>query len=236
MKRKAAPRRFWTPDEEAVLRRLYPDLPAWKVAEALGRTSYAVFQRARLLGLTKSEAFWKSEACGQVQRGKRNPKMQATQFKKGLTPWNKGKKGTCGLHPNCRPTQFKKGALQGRAAKVVQPIGAERLSKDGILQRKVNNDLPFQRRWRSVHSLVWEAAHGPIPTGHKVVFLPGRHTAVAELITPDRLELVSCAELMRRNSYHTRYPKEVGQLIQMRGQLNRKINRLSKGEAHEEQD
>jgi len=33
---------------------------------------------------------------------------------------------------------------------------------------------------------------------------------------------------MRRNSYHTRYPKEVAQLIQLKGALNRKINRRSR--------
>lgn len=228
-------RRFWTPEEDASLRRLYPDLASHQVAEALGRTKASVFQRARLLGLSKSEAFLRSDQSGRVLRGKQNPAMRATQFKEGITPWNKGRKGTCGLHPNCRKTQFQKGSLQGRAEAVVKPIGALRIA-DGVLQQKVNNDLPFQRRWRSVHGLVWEAAFGPIPPGHKVIFKPGMHTTVAELITPEKLELVSHAELMRRNSYHARYPKEVGQLIQLHGALNRKINRLSKDEPHEEQD
>ena len=116
----------------------------------------------------------------------------------------------------------------------MQPIGAERVTKDGILQRKVNNDMPFQRRWKSVHSLVWEAAHGPIPPGHKVVFLAGQNTSIAAQITPEKLEMVTHAELMRRNSYHTRYPKELGLVIQMRGALNRKINRLTKEIAGEE--
>jgi hypothetical protein len=34
---------------------------------------------------------------------------------------------------------------------------------------------------------------------------------------------MSRAESMRRNSYHN-YPKELAQLIQLRGALNRKIN------------
>jgi hypothetical protein len=76
-----------------------------------------------------------------------------------------------------------------------------------------------------VHLLVWEAANGPVPPGHAITFLPGRRTTDASLITLDALQLVSRAELMRRNSHHTNYPKEVSQLIQLKGALNRKINR-----------
>lgn len=225
--------RIWTPAEDRLLRERYPDEPAADLVKALGHPLTSIYQRAKKLGLEKSEAFRKSEKSGQILRGRTNPKMVATQIQPGARPWNKGIKGSYGLHPNCRPTQFRKGKLQGRAAQVVQPIGAERVTKGGILQRKVNNDMPFQRRWKSVHSLVWEAAFGPIPPGHRVVFLPGQHTSVAAQITPEKLELVTHAELMRRNSYHTRYPKELGLVIQMRGALNRKINRLTKETADE---
>jgi hypothetical protein len=220
------------------MRARYPHEYSAALARDLGRSLYSVFNRAKALGLMKSEVFHQSDRSGRIQKGRTDPRMIATQLKPGNQPWNKGAKGSTGIHPNCRATQFKKGEVQGRAAALVQPIGAERISKDGILQRKVNNEMPFQRRWRSVHSLVWEAAHGPIPQGHKVVFLPGQFTNVAAQITPEKLELVSCAELMRRNSYHTRYPKELGLVIQMRGQLNRKINRRIKrqGDAHEKQD
>jgi len=107
---------------------------------------------------------------------------------------------------------------------------ADWATQDGYLERKVTDDPSFvpNRRWVSVHRLVWEAAHGPVPQGHAVVFLPGRRTADLASITLDGLELVSRAELMRRNSYHTRYPKEVAQLIQLKGALNRKINRRSR--------
>lgn len=149
------------------------------------------------------------------------------RFPKGNVPFNKGVKGWQ-AGGRAATTQFKKGVRQGVAVKLYQPIGAERVSKDGYLERKVNDDLPLQARWRGVHRIVWEAAHGPIPPGHAVAFLPGKHTADAARITVDCLELVSRAELMRRNSYLTRYPKEVADLIRLRGALNRKINNRSK--------
>lgn len=227
-------RKVWTPAEDAILRERYPDECGANLVQALGHPLTSVYLRAARLGIQKSRAFRESERSGQIQRGRTNPRMVATQIQKGATPWNKGIKGSCGNHPNCRATQFRKGELSGRAAKLIQPIGAERISKGGILQRKVNNDLPRQSRWRSVHALVWESTNGPIPAGHKVIFKRGKHTTVAEKITPEKLELVSYAELMRRNSYQTRYPKEVGQLIQLRGALNRKINnRLSQGALNE---
>lgn len=227
--------RPWTPDEDALLRERYPDCSTADLAQDLGRTPCATFNRAYQLGLTKSGAFLESERSGRILRGRTDPRMVATQIQKGNIPWNTGTKGLTGIHPNCRRTQFAKGSLQGRSAMIVQPIGAERITKDGILQRKINNDMPFQRRWKSVHALVWEAVHGPTPAGHKVVFKHGLHTAVVEQITVDRLELVTCAELMRRNSYHNRYPRDVGQLIQMKGQLTRKINRKME-DLHEKQD
>jgi hypothetical protein len=207
-----------------VLRAMFPDLSTAQVAAELGRTLCSVSNRAQGLGLKKSAAFLASERSGRIQRAVNDPRMVATQIKPGNRPWNTGTKGLTGVHPNCRRTQFQKGSLNGTAAIRVQPIGAERIA-DGILQRKVNNDRPFHRRWKAVHALVWEEANGSIPPGHIVIFRTGQHTTVAAEITADKLELVSHAELMRRNTYHNRYPKEVGLLIQMKGQLTRRINR-----------
>jgi len=228
------PRCFWTPEEDQLLREIYPDLTAAECARRIGRTKASIFQRARILGLQKSAAFLESDLSGRIQRGRTSPGMVATQFPKGITPWNKGIKGSCGTHPNCRKTQFQKGTTQGRAAELVQPIGHQ-VVREGVLYQKVNNDLPLQRRYRSVHGLVWEAAHGPIPAGHKVVFKVGQHTMTAGEITADRLELVTHAELMARNSYHNRYPKDLGLLIQMQGQLTRRINRKTEA-LNEKQD
>lgn len=97
-------------------------------------------------------------------------------FVKGAEPHNKGKvcaEGTGGRHPNARKTQFRKGSLNGRAAQRYQPIGTERFSKDGYLERKVHDGLPPQSRWQTVQRINWEAANGPLPKGHALKCLDG---------------------------------------------------------------
>lgn len=218
----------WTDAEMSVLRERYPDECAADVAVALQRTLSQVYQAAARCGLQKSEAFKASDLSARIHRGKQSDAMRASQFKAGQTPANKGLRRPGWSTGRMRETQFKPGERQGFAVKLYQPIGTERISKDGYLERKVNDDLPLQARWRAVHRIVWEAANGPIPPGHAVAFLAGKRTSIADEITADRLELVSRAELMRRNSYHNNYPKEVAQLIQLKGALNRKINNRSK--------
>ena len=109
------------------------------------------------------------------------------------------------------------------------PIGTTRGKPDGYLYRKVTDDLSLakNRRWTPVHRLVWEAEHGSVPEGHTVAFKPGRKTTEIALITVDALELLSRAELMQRNHYQ-RYPKEVAQLIQLKGALSRQINKRTR--------
>lgn len=221
-------RRLWTEAEDALVRELFPDITCADLSRRMGRSKSAIYGRAAILGVRKSEAFMASDASGRIARGRTNPRMIATQFKPGQTPANKGKKHPPGWAPGrMAETQFKAGKMAGAAQHNYRPIGSERICRDGYLERKVTDDpsLYPARRWVAVHRLVWEAVHGPIPPGHAVVFKPGCATVEASLITADRLELLSRAELMRRNSYHTRYPKEVAQLIQLKGALQRKINK-----------
>lgn len=122
-------------------------------------------------------------------------------------------------------TRFKKGERPHSWV----PVGSCRVTKDGTLQRKVSDRKgPPNLRWRSVHELVWIEHNGPVPDGHVVVFKPGQKTTILTQITIDRVECISWAENMQRNSVHTNYPKEVAQLIQLRGVLTRKINSRSK--------
>lgn len=223
------PRRQWTIDDLRVLRDRFPHERTADIARDLGRSYTQTAQRATKLGLAKTEAFLASELSGRGQRGKQHAGMRATQFKPGIVPANKGLRRPGFAPGRMADTQFKKGCMAGAAQHNYVPIGSERISKDGYLERKVTDDHPVPaRRWIGVHRLVWECVHGPVPPGHAVAFLPGKRTTDASLITADALELVSRVELMRRNSYHTNYPKEVAQLIQLKGALTAKINRRSR--------
>lgn len=68
---------------------------------------------------------------------------------------------------------FKPGVRQGVATRLYQPIGTERITKDGYRERKINDDLPPQRRWRAVHLVEWEKVNGPLPKGHALKCLDG---------------------------------------------------------------
>lgn len=206
----------------------YPDTPTAAIARTLARSEKAVWQRARFLGLSKSHAYLSSASAGRIQRG--DHKGREHWFPKGHVPANKGVKHPKGWAPGrMRDGQFKKGQRSGVAVTLYKPIGTERISKDGYLERKINDDFPANRRWRAVHLLVWEAAHGPLPKGHAVAFLNGDKSD----IRLDNLELVTRAELMRRNTVHN-LPAPLPQMVQLLGALNRQINKRTRNS--EEQD
>jgi hypothetical protein len=218
--------RAWLPDEDARLRALYPDTATVIVARRLGRSLSSTYQRARTLALYKSKAYLASPAACRLRRG--DNVGARCRFQKGHVPANKGLRRP-GFGPGrMKETQFKKGERRGVAAKLWKPIGTERISKDGYLERKINDDLPLQRRWRAVHLLLWESVNGPLPRAHAVAFKNGDKTD----IRLDNLELITRRELMARNTVHN-LPKPLAQTVQLLGALKRKINRRSR---NEEQD
>lgn len=226
-------RRKWSAAEDECMRRFYPDLTGEDMASVLKRSLSSVFQRAKVLGLCKSANFLASDRSGRVQRGRQDPRLQGTQFRKGQAAWNKGTKGVVGVQERCRATQFKKGRPAAEARNY-QPIGSLRLSKDGYLERKVTDDQSIApaRRWVAVHRLVWEAAHGSIPKGHIVRFREGMKTATQELVTADRLECITRGEHAKRNHPRSRSP-ELARLVQLKGAITRQVNRISR-EAQEQ--
>lgn len=216
-------RRPWKPAELAAVRTHYADTPTAQLAADLVRPVNQVYAKASALGLHKSDAYLASPAACRLRRGA--GAGSATRFPKGHVPANKGlrRPGYSRGRGRMQETQFKKGQLSGRARELFKPIGTERISKDGYLERKINNDLPLQRRWRAVHILLWEQHNGPLPDGHALAFRNRDKTDIRR----ENLELVTRAEMMRRNTYHN-YPKPIALAIQLRGALMRKINRIER--------
>lgn len=200
----------WTTEDEQVVRDRYPHEPTLEVAEALGRSVYEVYHKAAGMGLKKTEAYMASPAACRLRRGEHVGKE--FWFPKGHVPANKGVKGVCA--PGCIPTQFKKGSKPGNW----KPIGSERLSKEGYLQRKLTDTGYPPRDWVPVHHIVWREAGREIPEGFRLTFKDGNKTN----IVVDNLELVSVSDMMRRNTIHN-YGKEIAELTLLRARIARQI-------------
>lgn len=219
--------RPWKKRELAKVLKLYPDMDTKQLAATMDRSVISIYQRAQIHGVAKSAAYDARKKKMEAERLKRSG--VAYRFPKGHVPANAGLRRPGFAPGRMAQTQFKKGRPPSEARNY-KPIGTLRVSADGLLERKVSDDQSIfpARRWVGVHRLVWIEANGPIPDRHAVVFRPGRATTDIKKITLDAIELVSREQLMLRNSYHTNYPKEIRQVIQLRGALQRQINRRVK--------
>lgn len=220
--------RPWSDADLQLLAELYPHQPTADVARALGRAAGCVYAAANSRGLHKTEAFLASDKAGRIQRGRTDPRMVSTQFKKGQESWTKGLKGVVGVQEACRATQFKKGGKPH----TTQPVGSYRQRREStgalVLELKVSEmPGPNHLRWTPVARLVWEREHGPVPAGHIVVFKPGMSTIVLEEITPDRVECITRAEHARRNHPRNKSP-ELAKLVQLKGAITRQVNRIAR--------
>lgn len=211
-------RHHWSDDELEILCRRYPDEPTHAIATALGRPIHGVQGKANALGLRKSEAFFAGPHSGRLV----GSTGASSRFQKGQRPWNTGMKGFQ-AGGRAKQTQFKPGSRPH----TWKPLGSERVSRDGYLQRKVTDTGYPPKDWLGVHILLWTEAHGPVPRGHKVTFRNGNK----QHIELENLELLSNAEMMLRNTIQ-RFPQELQATIRAVGKLKRVI----KENTHEKQD
>lgn len=210
---------YWTKEQVATLIARYPHETTQELADELGVSLRRAYAKAAQLGLKKTPEYLASPAACRLRRG--DMTGASTRFKRGQHVWNKGMKG---LQIGGVETRFKPGIVPHNA----RPIGSHKLDKDGTLLRKVSDAKGNNsKRWRGVHELVWIEANVPLPAKHIVVFKPGMRTNRLAEITVDRVECISRVENMKRNSVHN-LPKELAELVQLRGALLRKINHRTK--------
>lgn len=217
-------RRYWTEAEVATLELFYPYKRSVDVAQALGRPVGQVYAKAAERGLTKSAAFYASDLSARIKRGRRHPRMVASQFPRGHVPWNKGTHYTAG--GRSAETRFKPGNYSRRWDREAYGVGALRITTDsdgpGTLQIKVSEGIG-QNVWVEMSHYAWWSATGRWPRRGQVVV---RKNGDPDDTRFENLELVKRAELAYRNRVWTRYPPEVARLFQLKGAISRAVNRI----------
>lgn len=186
-------RQFWTVQDLENLKTHYPDNRTADLLDMFpGRSTIAINSAANVYGLQKSAVFHAKGLGGRIATGSRIG--IGTEFKKGLIPFNKGRKQIvymCAQNIlNSQKGCFKKGDTPHNRL----PIGSERISKDGYIEVKVQ-DGKYNGNYEFKHRLMWKEHHGPIPKGMVVIIKVGNR----QNFTINDLELISHREHVLRN-------------------------------------
>ena len=199
------PKARWMPEQDEILHARYPHELTENLTGVLDKTVLQIYSRAVKFKLKKTAEFLASRLSGRLD----GIKGSDTRFQKGHTTWNKDMKG---LMVGGEATQFKPGQMPHNHL----PVGTVVRDTEGYMKIKVAEP----KQWEYLHTKTWREAHGPIPKGRALVFKDSNR----ENCALDNLELITRAELMRRNSYHN-YGKEIAQLVQLKGAITRQINK-----------
>ncbi len=141
----------YTADQKAYLREVIPGHSHREIAEMVN-------ERFGLeLTVRQIAAFCKNNHISTGRTGR---------FEKGQVSHNKGKKGVCA--PGSEKGWFAKGNVAVNSV----PIGTEKVRSDGYVWVKVQ-DGHGRFNWVQKNTMVWEAANGPVPAGHVLIFANG---------------------------------------------------------------
>lgn len=201
----------WTNKDDDFLVKNYPLKTAKEIASKLGRTRSAIKNRVNVLGIKLPENI-------------REERIKKGMYRKGQTPFNKGKKLTDFMSDEAisrvKESQFKKGQ-KPHNTKVDNDVSIIK-DKSGRSYKKIKTS---DNCWELLHRKVWQEANGSIPKNGVIRFKNG-DTMNCEL---DNLELITLADNMKLNSIQ-RFPVELIELIKLNSKLNRKIT--SKKQQH----
>lgn len=161
-------------DVRAALRNYQPAEIAWLVEHAKGKSLEAI--QAGLAHVFGAHHGLPSLKAALGNRGIRTGRD--TRFQRGQKVWNAGTKGATGKNR----TTFRPGNVPAS----IKPLGTTRRSRDGYIEIKVAQPNPWTgcpTRYRPLHLVNWEAAHGPVPPQHAVLFVDGdkNHCALDNL-------------------------------------------------------
>lgn len=199
----------FTEEEDEYLKDNYLIFSSHELEKQLDRPHGTVRQRYKLLGLIVPDSLkqrFKNESC----------------FQKGAKPFNAGLPRRSWMSAQgikkVSKSQYKSGNLPWHTHNCYEVV---KWQKPGEKPYLIIYLKPTVRKY--LHRHIWEQTNGPIPKGAKIVFKDG-NTLNCNL---DNLEILSNGELMLRNSAH-RFGPEIFKIIQLRGAMNRQINKRLK--------
>ncbi len=214
---------FWRPviftdSEIQYIKENYANTRTDLIAIKLNKEIELIYRKAAQLCIKKSKEFLASPDSGIFIKG--STTGHEYRYPKGHIPANKGEKMSPELYKKCEPTMFKKGRLPHNT------------KSDGEISiRKSNNGSLYYHirlslgKWQALHRFLWEKENGKIPNGFNIIFKDGNNSNCKI----ENLELISNTELMQRNSIHN-YPEDLQKLIQVKGALQRQINKILENE------
>ena len=195
-------------------------------------------QTANALLVLFNEEFHLSLSVSKLRAFKKNHKLSSgvcSQFCKGCVPINKGKKWEEFMSPEGQAASRKTTLKPGQTPKNHKPVGTEsRHYKHGVLEC-VKLKIAEPNVWVFKHRYAWEQAHGPIPKGHKLLFLDGDRTNARvdnlALVTDAELKLINQNGLYLRHKELTESGIAIARLMQAGYErINKSKN---KGDKHE---
>lgn len=161
-------RKLWTEKQVEYLKQNYEKKDTDVICRRLRKKPAQVYRKAMKLGLRKPKDYYSRAG----RKGAQHPVSVARRWKKGHTPFNKGKHieefmSAEGITRSSR-TRFQKGHHPVNT----KPIGYERTGTDGYIYIKVamGRKMVLKHRW------LWAQTYGEVPDGYCVAFRDGNRS------------------------------------------------------------
>jgi hypothetical protein len=198
----------YTPEEIEYIKNNFPYKPTKELKEVLNHSVSSISVVAHKLGLIKNRSYITEHYRKISLRAWTKDRERINCFKKGSTPWNKGKK-LSSEHRAKIVTTF----VKGNKPHNQKPIGTLRCNY-GYNEIKYTN-----HKWMAVSRYNWEQVHGPVPKGMVVFKIDG------DMLNDDisNLCLVSRKDLAVLNRNHAKLPQELKEVQILVNQIKEKV-------------
>lgn len=197
----------FTKEEEQKIKDEYLDKPVKRLADELGVSCGRI---KRFLDRNNLD----------IPQETINKRKLMNRFKKGHTPFNRGKKQSEYMSAEAiektKATRFQKGHKPHNTK--YDGVVSLRADKTGRHYKYIRIS---EGVWELYHRSVWERVNGKIPEGHLIAFKDGNSLNTRL----DNLEMISMVENMYRNSTHD-YPEEIIPSMVLINKLENKLKDL----------